>query len=894
MNIQNMIRLHPSIDVYLQFCEGEFKLYSKYQGKVMYSFMPTKVKITNVQSYQLYQGKLYVQASDLYVLQDFDLELVVQLPPNSQFFTFCKQMYVISYKTVYQILDNQLVHVMDFEHNTEVFQFGTFVFFKQNEIFYSCQTKNNEFTMNYNHGIKVEGDLVFHGSGLCLFNKDNVYNCFNLMTGQSRQKQFKEIIYTAGCCGTQIRNNIANKLFEFKYALDVQNIFNSHFEANGTQDYMRQLLKMCNKCEFRIKDQEIIDWETENLRENTIPFQKLKYCFKIENQNRSLVFVDQDLYVIDENRNILKRIFLNLDIKSNDYQPALCNGKIYIQYGNDLLVLEQDKLVFICEMPSNELGLFTHFNNLFYLSNYKIYILNNNKFKLYIQSFYNQIMQLSNQIRIQTSHLILSVTENFSETKIIHYVKSKYFYNQILYNKLILVYYDKISYSQNIQIVDLLSNFTHSYKTKEFTEQHVKYQKEFNNFGVRLKQQLCAKYNIQQQEDMLEVTNCNDICNNSVMQLDVQINTENILYSNPQSSLQFYQYINILPVIKANLYAVIEDGFLLYADFNNTILHRIPVDFSGCFINSSNKQFDFHKNISQQQIVISKGNIYIFNYEKLYLLQFSDNKLNVQFVTDIPLKEHYKDLKYYYFSFEDSLYVILKNDIYVLMDNQFILHQTLAIQQSINYIHELYSNAKTSKLQHNYQAIQFCNNVYIIYQTNIYILKTKINKQFKLQKLYYQQYPLSIITVCGGLAIFESQYKRLYLNMIISEIKELHRNDLEYLRKNNSYEIKPMGLQFKSQILNQFIDDSFENNIFDHYQAYISEIMNNHFAFRIFQKQLYSKQYNFNQINRLYNIIEQKIHSQQQTIMLALNSALERQAYYSQIFDQICFNNESQ
>ncbi|CAL6063296.1 Hypothetical_protein [Hexamita inflata] len=465
MNIQNMIRLHPSIDVYLQFCECEFKLYSKYQSKMLHSFKPTKVQITNVQNYQLYQGKLYVQACDLYVLQDFDLELVIKLPPNSQFFTFCKQMYVISYKTVYQIFENQLVHVIDFEHNTEVFQFGTFVFFKQNEIFYSCQMKNNEFSMNYNHGIKVEGDLVFHGSGLCLFKKDKVYNCFNLMTGQSRQKQFKEIVFAAGCCGTQIRNDIANKLFGFNYALDVQNIFNNHFEANSTQDFMRQLLKMCSKCEFRIKDQEMIDWETENLRENTVPFQKLKYCFKIENQNRSLVFVDQDLYVIDENRNILKRMLLNINIQQygKQYKPIMCNGKIYIQNGNQLLVLEQDKLVFICEMPSKELGLFTHYNNLYYLSNYEIYMFNNNKFKKYIQSFYNQVMQLSKRVYVNTSHEILNVTEFFSETKIIHHITAEYLYDYTLYNQL-LVYYGQ-KYCQNVQIVDLLTNVNQTHKS---------------------------------------------------------------------------------------------------------------------------------------------------------------------------------------------------------------------------------------------------------------------------------------------------------------------------------------------------------------------------------------------------------------------------------------------
>ncbi|CAL6063214.1 Hypothetical_protein [Hexamita inflata] len=882
MNIQNTIRLHPSIDVYLQFCEGEFKLYSKYQGKVLYSFKPTKVQIMNVQSYQLYQGKLYVQACDLYVLQDFDLELVIKLPPNSQFFTFCKQMYVISYKTVYQILDNQLVHVMNFEHNTEVFQFGTFVFFKQNEIFYSCQMKNKQFTMNYGHGIKVEGDLVFHGSGLCLFNKDNVYNCFNLMTGQCEQKQFKEIVYTAGCCGTQIRNDIANKLFGFHYALDVQNIFNSHFEANSSSDYMRQLFKLCSKCEFRIKDQEMIDWETENIRENTIPFQKLKHCFKIENQNRSLVFVDQDLYVIDENRNILKRIFLNINIQQDgkQYKPIMCSGKIYIQNGNQLLVLEQDKLVFICEMPSKELGLFTHYNNLYYLSNYEIYMFNNNKFKVYIQPFYNQVMQLSNSVCIKSYHQILSVTENFSETKIMHFITAEYLYDYTLYNQL-LVYYDQ-KYCQNVQIVDLLTNTNQTYKTNEFTEQNIKYQKAFNNFGVRLKQQLCAKYNIQQQEDMLEVTNCSDICNNSVTQLDVQINTENILYSNPQSTLQFYQYINILPVIQPNLYAVIEDGYLHYVDFNNIVLHKIPVDFSGCFINSSNKQFDFHKNISQQQIVISKGNIYIFNYEKLYLLQFSDNKLNVQFVTNIPLKEHYNNLQYYYLSFEDSLYVILKNDIYVLMDNQFILHQTLSYKEASNQ-------------QQNYKTIQFCNNVYLIYKSYVYKLETGTNKKIQLKELYHDQYTFSIITVCGGLAIIESSYKKLILNMITSEIKELRsRNAYELWKKNDSYEIKSMGLQVKSQVLTQLIEKEFESEANQHYQVYLNDVKRKHFKFSLLLNEIYSKQYNSDKTNRKFNRIEQKIHVQQQTILTALNSVLERQAYYSQIFDQICFNNGSQ
>ncbi|CAL6015729.1 Hypothetical_protein [Hexamita inflata] len=884
MNIQNMIRLHPSIDVYLQFCEGEFKLYSKYQGKVLHSFRPTKVQITNVQNYQLYQGKLYVQACDLYVLQDFDLELVVQLPPNSQFFTFCKQMYVISYKTVYQILDNQLVYVMDFEHNTEVFQFGTFVFFKQNEIFYSCQTKNKQFTMNYDHGIKVEGDLVFHGSGLCLFKKDKIYNCFNLMTGQCRQKQFKEIVYTAGCCGTQIRNDIANKLFGFHYAQDVQNIFNSHFESNSSSDYMHQLFKLCSKCEFRIKDQEMIDWETENIRENTVPFQKLKYCFKIENQNRSLVFVDQDLYVIDQNRNILKRIFLNINIQQNakQYKPIMCSGKIYIQNGNQLLVLEQDKLVFICEMPSKELGLFTHYNNLYYLSNYKIYMFNNNKFKIYIQSFYNQVMQLSNRVCIKSYYEILSVTENFSETKIMHHLIAEYLNDYAIYNQ-ILVYYDQ-KYCQNIQIVDLLSYTNQTYKTNEFTEQHVKYQKEFSGFGVRLKQQLCAKYNIQQEEDMQELTNCNDICTNSVTQLDVQINTENILYSNPQSTLQFYQYINILPVIQPNLYTVIEDGFLHYVDFNNTVLHRIPINFSGCFINSSNKQFETQNknNISQLQIVISNGNIYVFNYEKLYQLQFSDNQFNVQFVTDIPLKEHYNDLKYYYFSYEDSLYVILKNDIYVLRDKKFIFQQTLSYKEASNQ-------------QFNYQAIQFCNNVYFICYSCIFKLETDTNSKLQLKELYHDQYTFSIITVCGGLAIFESSYKKLILNMITSEIKELRsRNAYELLRKNDSYEIKSMGLQVKPQVLTQLFDQKIESQWKNHYQVYLNNVKRKYFKFSLLLNEIYSKQFNFDKTNRKFNRIEQKIHEEQQTILTALNSVLERQAYYSQVFDQICFSNESQ
>ncbi|CAL6015742.1 Conserved_hypothetical protein [Hexamita inflata] len=887
MNIQNMIRLHPSIDVYLQFCEDEFKLYGKYQGKVLYLFKPTKVQITNVQNYQLYQGKLYVQACNLYVLQNFDLELVVQLPPNSQFFTFCKQMYVISYKTVYQILDNQLVHVMDFEHNTEVFQFGTFVFFKQNEIFYSCQMKNKQFTMNYDHGIKVEGDLVFHGSGLCLFKKDQVYTCFNLINGtvnrQYSKKFIKEIIYVVGYCGAQIRNDQANKLFGFQYALDVQNIFNSHFEANSSPDFMRQLLKMCSKCEFRIKDQEMIDWETENLRENTVPFQKLKHCFKIQNQNRSLVFVDQDLYVIDENRNILKRIFLNINIQQDGKQckPIMCSGKIYVQNGNQLLVLEQDKLMFICEMPSKELGLFTHYNNLHYHNNYEIYMFNNNKFKIYIQSFYNQVIQLYNRVCIRTYREILSVTENLSETKTMHFITAKYLSNYTLYNQL-LVYYDQ-KYCQNVQIVDLLTTTNQTHKTNEFTEQNIKYQKEFNNFGVRLKQQLCAKYNIQQEEDTQEVTNCNDICNNSVTQLDVQINTKNILYSNPQSTLQHYQYINILPVIQPNLYAVVEDGYLHYADLNNTILHRIPIDFSGCFINSSNKQFKTINinNISQQQIVISNGNIYVFNYEKLYQLQFSDNQFNVQFVTDIPLKEHYNNLQYYYFSFEDSLYVILKNDIYVLMDNQFILYQTLPIDDAKN-------------LQQNYKAIQFCNNVYLIYNSCIYKLETDANKQLQLKELCREQYPLTIMTVCGGLAIFSSSYKELILNMITSEIKELGWNAVQNTSKNDSYEIKSMGLQVKPQVLTQQIEKEFESQANQHYELYLNNVKRKHFKFSLLLNELYCQYYNFDKTNLQFNRIEQKIHAQQYTIMIALNSVLERQAYYSQVFDQICFSNESQ
>ncbi|CAL5975798.1 Conserved_hypothetical protein [Hexamita inflata] len=892
MNIQNMIRLHPNIDVYLQFLEGEFKLYSKYQSKVLYSFKPTKVQITNVQSYQLYQGNLYVHACDLYVLQDFDLELVVKLPPNSQFFTFCKQMYVISYKTVYQILDNKLVHVMDFEHNTEVFQFGTFVFFKQNEIFYSCQMKNNKFALNYGHGIKVEGGLVFHGSGLCLFKKDQVYNCFNLISGTVNRQYSKnfinEIIYVVGYCGTQIRNDQANKLFGFQYALDVQNIFNSHFEANSSPDFMRQLLKMFNKCEFRIKDQEMIDWETENLRENTVPFQNLKYCFKIQNQNRSLVFVDQDLYVIDENRNILKRIFLNINIQQygKQYKPIMFSGKIYIQNGNQLLVLEQDKLVFICEMPSKKLGLFTHYNNLYYLNsavgNNKIYMLSNNKFKKYIQPFYSYIMQLPNQIRIQTSREILSVTENFSETKIILKLTTEYLFDYTLYNQL-LVYYDQ-KYCQNVQIVDLLTNTNQTYKTNEFIQQNIKYQKEFNNFGVRLKQQLCAKYNIKQEEDMQAVTNCNDICNSSVTQLDVETNAKNILYSKPQSTIQYYQYINVLPAIQPNLYAVVEDGFLHYADFNNTVLHRIPIDFSGCFMNATNKQFDtqninnkYINNVSQQQIVISNGNIYIFNYEKLYQLQFSGNKLIVQFVTNIPLKEHYNNLKYYYFSFEDSLYVILKNDIYVLKDYKFILQQTLDVP-----------------LDYNYQAVQFCNNVYFICCSRIYKLERGTNKKLQLKELHNEQYPLTIMTVCGGLAIFEVSYNKLILNMITSEIIELGWNAVEHLRKNDSFEIKSMGLQLKSQVLTQQIKKEFESQANQHYQQYLNNIKHKYFRFGLLLYELYCQYYNFDKTNQQYNRIESKIHTQQQTIMLALNSVLERQAYYIQIFDQICFCYESQ
>ncbi|CAL6015766.1 Conserved_hypothetical protein [Hexamita inflata] len=880
MNIQNMIRLHPSIDVYLQFHEGEFKLYSKYQGKVLYSFKPTKVQITNVQNYQLYQGKLYVQACDLYVLQDFDLELVVQLPSNSQFFTFCKQMYVISYKTVYQILDNQLVHLMNFEHNTEVFQFGTFVFFKQNEIFYSCQMKNNKFTMNYGHSTKVEGDLVFHGSGLCLFKKDKIYNCFNLMTGQCEQKKFKEIIYTAGCCGTQIRNDIANKLFGFHYALDVKNIFNSHFEANGTPDYMRQLLKMCNKCEFRIKDQEMIEWETDNLRENIISFKKLKYCFKFKNQNRSLVFVEENLYVIDGNRNILKRIYLN--INSQYYKPVICNGNVYIQCRTQLFVLEYDKLVYICEMPSSEHGLFVHFNNLYYNQNNIIYVFNNFKFKLYvIQKEYMDIIQFNNRICINQYYIrsikeIFNVAENIFDTKSIHNTEMDWIYYSLYQNVLI---YENESNSKNTYIIDMLTNTTYACKTKEFTEQNVKYLLEFNGFGAKLKQQLYIKYNIKQQVNMQEVTNCYDICNNSVTQLDVQINTENILYSNPQSTLQFYQYINILPVIQPNLYAVVEDGFLHYVDFNNTVLHRIPIDFSQYIMNSANKQFEKLNNnyISQKQILISNGNIYIFNYEKLYRLQYQDNQFNVQFVTDIPLKEHYKYLQYYYFSYEDSLYVILQNDIYVLSDNQFVLFQTLEVA-----------------LGYNYQAIQFCNNVYLVFKANIYKLETGANNQFKFKELGCQEYYLDIAIVCGGVAIFDTQYSkyRYFLNMITSEIKQVIH--LDYLEKNNQYEIKSMGLQLKQYVLTQLINDSFESQANQCYKKYLKNIKRKHFKFSLLLNEIYSKQYKFDKTNRKYHRIEEKTHAQQQTIMIALNSVLERQAYYCQIFDQICFSNEAQ
>ncbi|CAL6063294.1 Hypothetical_protein [Hexamita inflata] len=414
------------------------------------------------------------------------------------------------------------------------------------------------------------------------------------------------------------------------------------------------------------------------------------------------------------------------------------------------------------------------------------------------------------------------------------------------------------------------------------------YQKEFNNFGVRLKQQLCAKYNIQQQEDMQEVTNCNDICNNSVTQLDVGINTETILYSNPQSTLQHYQYINILPVIQPNSYAVIEDGYLHYVDFNNTVLHRISIDFNGCFMNATNKQFDTKNknNVSQQQIVISHGNIYIFNYEKLYRLQYSDNKLNVQYVTNIPLKEHYNNLKYYYFSFEDSLYVILQNDIYMLVNNQFILYQTLPIDETKN------------NLQLNYKAIQFCNNVYLIYKSCVYKLERGTNKQLQLKELDCQQYSLyislSIITVCGGLAIFESSYKKLILNMITSEIKQPRGNALEYIRKNDSYEIKSMGLQVKPQVLTQLIEKEFESEANQHYELYLNNVKRKYFRFSLFLNELYSKHYNSDKTNRKFNRIEQKVHAQQQTIMIALNSVLERQAYYCQIFDQICFRNESQ
>ncbi|CAL6063256.1 Hypothetical_protein [Hexamita inflata] len=296
---------------------------------------------------------------------------------------------------------------------------------------------------------------------------------------------------------------------------------------------------------------------------------------------------------------------------------------------------------------------------------------------------------------------------------------------------------------------------------------------------------------------MQEVTNCYDICTNSVTQLDVQINTENILYSNPQSTLQFYQYINILPVIQPNLYAVIEDGFLHYADFNNTILHRIPVDFSGCFMNSDNKQFDTQNknNISQQQIVISNGNIYIFNYEKLYQLQYSDNQFKLQFLTNIPLKEHYNNLKYYYFSFEDSLYVILQNDIYVHRDKKFIFQQTLSYKEASNQ-------------QFNYQAIQFCNNVYFICCSCIFKSERGTNNKIQLKELYSEQYSyLTIMTVCGGLAIFESSYNKLILNMITSEIKELGWNALDHLRKNDSYEIKLLRTSYtcapKIQIANR-------------------------------------------------------------------------------------------
>ncbi|CAL6063258.1 CBM21_domain superfamily [Hexamita inflata] len=64
--------------------------------------------------------------------------------------------------------------------------------------------------------------------------------------------------------------------------------------------------------------------------------------------------------------------------------------------------------------------------------------------------------------------------------------------------------------------------------------------------------------------------------------------------------------------------------------------------------------------------------------------------------------------------------------------------------------------------------------------------------------------------------------------------------------------------------------------------------------FSLLLNEIYCKKFNFDKTNRKLNRIEQKIHAQQQTILTALNSVLERQAYYSQVFDQICCNNGSQ
>ncbi|CAL5971409.1 Conserved_hypothetical protein [Hexamita inflata] len=357
--------------------------------------------------YQLIQTHKFIYAQDFYI-------------SNGSFYINDDGKLFIQNNSKYKMID--YTSKISFQYCQNIYQVDKLDFDNNFNILFHLENNNTNRIIKQYQSCKL---ILQCDAILVLQNESNALELFDMInekivTSKINIEQIDDIL-ELGITGLKLKDNILKEYFGEKYPQETLNHYNEFqkFQSFNTN----QQLKILDKCQ---------------LMHVFKPFMFIDLYTVIE---------DNNLFIIDQEMNILKQISINCEIYSgyikeeqnaNEsiifegffHQLILCKGVLYIQVCDQIFKLQDKQFVFVFEIPDfNRINVHAYYSSLYSTEN-----------ELFVKNKYDTFVfnDLHNQLKYyQTLDFFMCMFQN----------------QQIVYSY--MWEYDDTGYLTNINIFEL-------------------------------------------------------------------------------------------------------------------------------------------------------------------------------------------------------------------------------------------------------------------------------------------------------------------------------------------------------------------------------------------------------------------------------------------------------